>query len=65
MVPTVRTVGMVGAVLRREAAPPLDDEPGDGERDRAGLRINEMVASGELSAPIVIGRDHLDSGSVA
>ena len=33
---------------------------GYGERDRAGLRFNEMVASGELSAPIVIGRDHLD-----
>ncbi len=38
---------------------------GYGERHRAGLRFNEMVASGELRAPIVIGRDHLDSGSVA
>jgi urocanate hydratase len=38
---------------------------GYGERDKAGLRFNEMVASGELSAPVVIGRDHLDSGSVA
>ncbi|KHL17034.1 urocanate hydratase [Mumia flava] len=38
---------------------------GYGERHRAGLRFNEMVASGELSAPVVIGRDHLDSGSVA
>ncbi|MGA9532028.1 MAG: urocanate hydratase [Anaerolineales bacterium] len=38
---------------------------GYGERDKAGLRFNEMVASGELSAPIVIGRDHLDAGSVA
>ncbi|GLP73950.1 urocanate hydratase [Mycobacterium antarcticum] len=38
---------------------------GYGERHRAGLRFNEMVASGEVSAPIVIGRDHLDSGSVA
>jgi urocanate hydratase len=38
---------------------------GYGERARAGLRFNEMVASGELSAPVVIGRDHLDSGSVA
>jgi len=38
---------------------------GYGERDRAGLRFNEMVASGEVSAPIVIGRDHLDAGSVA
>ena len=38
---------------------------GYGERARAGLRFNELVASGELSAPIVIGRDHLDAGSVA
>jgi urocanate hydratase len=38
---------------------------GQGERDRAGLRFNEMVAAGEISAPIVIGRDHLDTGSVA
>lgn len=38
---------------------------GYGERDLAGLKFNEMVASGELKAPIVIGRDHLDSGSVA
>ena len=38
---------------------------GYGERVKAGLRFNEMVASGELVAPIVIGRDHLDSGSVA
>ncbi len=38
---------------------------GYGERARLGLRFNDMVASGELSAPIVIGRDHLDSGSVA
>ena len=38
---------------------------GYGERDKAGLKFNDMVASGELSAPIVIGRDHLDSGSVA
>jgi urocanate hydratase len=38
---------------------------GLGERARLGLAFNEMVASGELSAPIVIGRDHLDSGSVA
>ena len=38
---------------------------GYGERHRLGLRFNEMVRSGELTAPIVIGRDHLDSGSVA
>ena len=38
---------------------------GYGERHRAGLKFNEMVASGELKAPVVIGRDHLDCGSVA
>jgi urocanate hydratase len=38
---------------------------GYGERHRAGLRFNDMVASGAVSAPIVIGRDHLDAGSVA
>ena len=38
---------------------------GYGERDVAGVRFNEMVAKGEVSAPIVIGRDHLDCGSVA
>ncbi|NJN18135.1 MAG: urocanate hydratase [Oscillochloris sp.] len=38
---------------------------GYGERARAGLRFNAMVANGELKAPVVIGRDHLDSGSVA
>ena len=38
---------------------------GLGQRHRLGLAFNEMVARGELEAPIVIGRDHLDSGSVA
>jgi urocanate hydratase len=38
---------------------------GYGERAKAGLRFNELVAAGEVSAPIVIGRDHLDAGSVA
>ena len=38
---------------------------GLGDRDRAGMMFNDMVASGELKAPVVIGRDHLDSGSVA
>jgi urocanate hydratase len=38
---------------------------GYGERDRAGLKFNELVAAGEISAPLVIGRDHLDAGSVA
>jgi urocanate hydratase len=38
---------------------------GYGDRDRAGVRFNELVASGDVGAPIVIGRDHLDAGSVA
>jgi len=38
---------------------------GYGERNLAGVRFNELVASGEISAPVVIGRDHLDCGSVA
>jgi urocanate hydratase len=38
---------------------------GYGERDKAGVRFNDMVARGEISAPIVLGRDHLDCGSVA
>ncbi|WP_219416207.1 urocanate hydratase [Pseudonocardia nigra] len=38
---------------------------GQGERDRAGLRFNELVASGAVSAPLAMGRDHLDTGSVA
>jgi len=38
---------------------------GYGERDKAGIAFNDLVASGEISAPLVIGRDHLDSGSVA
>ncbi len=38
---------------------------GYGERAKAGLKFNELVASGQVSAPLVIGRDHLDSGSVA
>ena len=38
---------------------------GQGERAKFGVALNDLVASGELSAPIVIGRDHLDTGSVA
>src|SRR5689334_9830440 len=38
---------------------------GQGERERAGVRFNELVASGAVQAPLVIGRDHLDTGSVA
>jgi urocanate hydratase len=64
------------AALRRwitmaEAKVPFQGLParicwlGYGERARAGLEFNRLVASGEISAPIVIGRDHLDAGSVA
>ena len=64
------------AALRRwlelaEAKVPFQGLParicwlGYGERAKAGLRFNELVASGEVRAPIVIGRDHLDAGSVA
>jgi len=38
---------------------------GQGERDKAGVKFNDMVATGEVEAPLVIGRDHLDCGSVA
>jgi Urocanate hydratase len=38
---------------------------GYGDRAKAGLAINELVRSGEVKAPVVIGRDHLDAGSVA
>src|ERR687895_231882 len=38
---------------------------GYGERDKAGLAFNDLVASGQVRAPLVIGRDHLDCGSVA
>jgi urocanate hydratase len=60
-----RWISMAGEKVAFEGLPARICWLGYGERHRAGLRFNEMVASGELSAPIVIGRDHLDSGSVA
>src|SRR5205807_40787 len=55
-----------GNSLRSEAKLGGCDRAFDyGERDRAGQRFNELVASGEISAPLAIGRDHLDCGSVA
>ncbi|MDR1152466.1 MAG: urocanate hydratase [Bifidobacteriaceae bacterium] len=60
-----RWITAAGATVRFEGLPARICWLGYGERDRAGLRFNEMVASGEVSAPIVIGRDHLDAGSVA
>ncbi|MET8575980.1 urocanate hydratase [Streptomyces sp. NPDC005012] len=60
-----RWLRMAGERVAFEGLPARICWLGYGERHRAGLRFNEMVASGELSAPVVIGRDHLDSGSVA
>jgi urocanate hydratase len=60
-----RWITMAGERVHFQGLPARICWLGYGERHRAGLRFNEMVASGELSAPVVIGRDHLDSGSVA
>jgi urocanate hydratase len=60
-----RWLRMAGEKVHFEGLPARICWLGYGERDRAGLRFNELVASGDLKAPIVIGRDHLDSGSVA
>jgi urocanate hydratase len=56
---------MARARIRFQGLPARICWIGLGDRHRAGLAFNEMVAKGELAAPIVIGRDHLDSGSVA
>ncbi len=60
-----RWIKMAGERVAFQGLPARICWLGYGERDKAGLRFNEMVASGELEAPIVIGRDHLDCGSVA
>ncbi|MET8778963.1 urocanate hydratase [Nocardia sp. NPDC004654] len=60
-----RWIELAGEKVKFEGLPARICWLGYGERHRAGLKFNEMVASGELSAPIAIGRDHLDSGSVA
>jgi urocanate hydratase len=60
-----RWIAMAGEKVEFQGLPARICWLGYGERHLAGLKFNEMVASGELSAPIVIGRDHLDSGSVA
>ncbi|MBX5460753.1 MAG: urocanate hydratase [Steroidobacteraceae bacterium] len=56
---------MAGRRIRFQGLPARICWVGLGDRHRLGLAFNEMVASGELKAPVVIGRDHLDSGSVA
>jgi urocanate hydratase len=60
-----RWIRLAGERVRFQGLPARICWLGMGERDRAGVRFNEMVASGELRAPVVIGRDHLDAGSVA
>jgi urocanate hydratase len=60
-----RWLDMAGERIAFQGLPARICWIGLGERHRAGLMFNEMVASGELKAPIVIGRDHLDAGSVA
>ncbi|WP_329256027.1 urocanate hydratase [Actinoallomurus sp. NBC_01490] len=60
-----RWIRMAGEKVHFQGLPARICWLGYGERDRAGLEFNKLVESGEISAPIVIGRDHLDSGSVA
>ena len=60
-----RWLDMAGERIAFQGLPARICWIGLGERQRAGLAFNEMVRKGELKAPIVIGRDHLDSGSVA
>jgi urocanate hydratase len=60
-----RWIGLAGERVAFQGLPARICWLGYGERHRLGLRFNEMVRGGEVSAPIVIGRDHLDSGSVA
>jgi urocanate hydratase len=61
----VRWLDMAANRIRFQGLPARICWLGLGERHRAGLAFNEMVKTGELKAPIVIGRDHLDAGSVA
>jgi urocanate hydratase len=63
--PLARWIRMAGDKVAFQGLPARICWLGYGERDRAGVRFNDMVARGELSAPVVIGRDHLDCGSVA
>jgi urocanate hydratase len=60
-----RWIRLAGQKVRFQGLPARICWLGYGERHQAGLRFNEMVARGQLAAPIVLGRDHLDCGSVA
>lgn len=63
--PLHRWIEKAGRLVQFQGLPARICWLGYGDRARAGLQFNEMVASGELSAPLAIGRDHLDCGSVA
>ena len=63
--PLARWIRLAGERVAFQGLPARICWLGYGERDRAGVRFNDMVARGEVSAPLVIGRDHLDAGSVA
>jgi urocanate hydratase len=63
--PLARWIRLAGEKVAFQGLPSRICWLGHGERREAGARFNEMVASGAVSAPIVIGRDHLDGGSVA
>jgi urocanate hydratase len=63
--PLARWIRMAGERVAYQGLPARICWLGYGERHRLGMRFNDMVARGELSAPVVIGRDHLDCGSVA
>ncbi|MEU7906977.1 urocanate hydratase [Actinoplanes sp. NPDC049118] len=63
--PLARWIRMAGERVAFQGLPARICWLGYGERDKAGVRFNDMVARGEVSAPLVIGRDHLDAGSVA
>ncbi|WP_430783140.1 urocanate hydratase [Actinoplanes sp. G11-F43] len=63
--PLARWIRLAGERVAFQGLPARICWLGYGERDKAGVRFNDMVARGEVSAPLVIGRDHLDSGSVA
>ncbi len=63
--PLARWIRLAGERVAFQGLPARICWLGYGEREAAGVRFNEMVAAGELSAPVVIGRDHLDCGSVA
>jgi urocanate hydratase len=60
-----RWIGLAGKKVKFQGLPSRICWLGYGERDKFGLAINELVAKGELKSPIVMGRDHLDCGSVA